>query len=144
MREVIFEFGSRLRRVGDHAFADTALREFAAPKGLRVIGSGTFMNCKELRTVKLNEGLESLGEGAFRDSGMDDVHLPSSLKTMGESVFAGCRCLQKIEMGADCGALAVAVRAVGGALAVEARREVREDSDGSVQIELEDADALRE
>ena len=65
LAEVVFEPGSRLRRVGDHAFADTALREFTAPNGLREIGSGAFMNCKELRTVKLNEGLESLGEGAF-------------------------------------------------------------------------------
>ena len=56
--EVVFEPGSRLKKVGDHAFADTALREFAAPEGLKEIGSGTFMNCKELRTVKLNKGLE--------------------------------------------------------------------------------------
>lgn len=47
-------------------------------------------------------------------------------------------------MGADCGALAVTVRAVGGTLAVEPKREVREDNADAVQIELEDADALRE
>ena len=90
LREVVFEPGSRLRRIGNYAFVGTALREFATPEGLREIGRGTFMNCKELRTVKLNEGLESLGEGAFRDSGMEKVHLPSSLKTMNENAFAGC------------------------------------------------------
>ena len=144
LREVVFESGSRLRRVGDHAFAGTTLRGFAAPEGLREIGICAFMGCKNLREVKLNEGLESLGKGAFRDSGVEEVHLPSSLRTMGEDVFVGCGSLQRVEVGADCGALAVAVRAAGGTLAVEAKREAREESDGSVQIELEDADALRE
>lgn len=90
LREIIFEPGSRLKRVGDHTFAGTALREFVAPGSLKEIGNRVFMGCKELRTVKLNEGLESLGEGAFRDSGTEDVRLPSSLRTMSENVFAGC------------------------------------------------------
>ena len=144
LREVVFEPSSRLRRIGDYAFAGTALREFVAPCNLREIGICAFMGCKNLREVKLNEGLESLGEGAFRDSGEEEVHLPSSLRTMGDDVFVGCGNLQRVEVGADCGALAVAVRAAGGTLVVEARREVRENSDGSVQIELEDVDALKE
>ena len=65
LTEVVFESGSKLRRVGDYAFASTALKVFVAPGDLKEIGVGAFMNCKELRTVKLNEGLESLGEGAF-------------------------------------------------------------------------------
>ena len=65
LEEVVFEAGSRLERIGDHAFAGTALKEFAAPSSLKTIGAGAFADCKSLR---LNEGLESLGgegDGAF-------------------------------------------------------------------------------
>ena len=60
LEEVVFEPNSRLERIGDHAFAGTALREFTAPGSLKVIGSGAFMNCKSLKAVRLNEGLEEI------------------------------------------------------------------------------------
>ena len=71
LEEVVFEPGSRLERIGNHAFTGTALREFTAPKGLKELGEGVFADCKELKEVKLNEGLESIGDGAFQNSGIE-------------------------------------------------------------------------
>ena len=66
LEEVMFEPGSRLERIGGRAFAGTALREFNAPGNLKVIGSGAFMNCEDLKAMRLNEGLEKIGLGAFQ------------------------------------------------------------------------------
>lgn len=71
------------------------------------------------------------------------MYLSSSLRIMGGSAFAGCRHLQKVKIGADCGAFVIAVRVVRGALTVETICETREESERSVQIEREDADALK-
>lgn len=68
----------------------------------------------------------------------------SKLKTIGGGAFAGCTCLERIEMGADCGALAMEVRAAGGKLTVGIRYEAKEESSESVWIEMEDTDMLRE
>ena len=45
LEEIVFEPGSRLERIGDHAFAGTALKEFVAPENLKVIGSDAFDVC---------------------------------------------------------------------------------------------------
>lgn len=72
LKEVVFETDERkenqLRRIGYRAFAGTALEELKTPRLLRSIEAGAFARCSNLRTVKLNEGLESIGgegEGAF-------------------------------------------------------------------------------
>ena len=71
LEEIVFEPGSRLERIGDRALAGTALRELFAPKGLKELGDGVFADCKELKEVKLNEGLENIGDRAFQNSGVE-------------------------------------------------------------------------
>lgn len=88
---VVFEDGSTLKKIGAHAFAGTALREFAAPEELREIGTGAFMNCKSLKEVSLNEGLESIeGARVFYGSGLEKLYIPFSLEKIKKGVFAGC------------------------------------------------------
>lgn len=65
LKEIVIEPNSRLERIGDRAFAGTALREFTAPKGLKDIGNGAFADCKELKAAWLNGSLENIGEAAF-------------------------------------------------------------------------------
>ena len=79
LEEVVFEPNSRLERIGDHAFAGTALREFAAPEGLR-----------------------EMGEDVFRDSGLKTIRLPSTLQNIREKTFAGCGGLRRVEVAAGC------------------------------------------
>ena len=54
LEEVVFEPGSRLERIGSHAFAGTALKSFTAPDSLKSIGEGAFAGCRKLKSVTLN------------------------------------------------------------------------------------------
>ena len=105
LREVVFAKGSHLERIGTHAFARTALREFVAPSGLKEICDGAFMNCKSLKEVRLNENLERIGgdgDGAFQGSGVETVQIYSKLQKMGERTFLNCRKLRQVEISRDC------------------------------------------
>ena len=54
LEEVVFEPGSRLERIGSHAFAGTALKKFIAPDSLKSIGEGAFAGSRRLKSVTLN------------------------------------------------------------------------------------------
>ena len=61
LRSVTFGKHSRLEKIGQNAFAHTGLEVFTAPPSLRVVSQATFCECKKLKQVTLNEGLEILG-----------------------------------------------------------------------------------
>ena len=61
LASVVFAEGSRLKKIGNHCFANTGLKAFEAPPSLRKICSGAFFSCKNLQRVALNEGLEVVG-----------------------------------------------------------------------------------
>lgn len=101
LAEVVFTGKSRLQHIGTHAFMNTALERFVAPRSLRTMRAGVFMNCKRLKEVRLNEGLETLGgdkDGVFQNSGLETIYLPSTLRSMGQKTFFGCQSLKKAEV----------------------------------------------
>ena len=105
LEEIVFEGKSRLERIGDHAFAGTALREFVAPGSLKTIGAGAFADCKSLKQVRLNEGLESLGgegDGAFQNSGIEEIYIPSTLREMSRATFSKCKSLRRARVVDGC------------------------------------------
>lgn len=60
------------------------------------------MDCRCLREVRLNEGLEQLGgegDGAFQDSVIETVYIPSTLQWMQLNTFAGYKGLRRIRVG---------------------------------------------
>ena len=94
-------------------FSDcTALEKVILHDKLLLIGSDTFLNCKNLKTVQYNseegligdvgtvtlpEGLQVVGESAFESSGVERVILPSSLTMVGRYLFRGCTSLAYAE-----------------------------------------------
>ena len=87
---------------------------------MKNVGAAAFQGCDSLRSVKLNEGLETLGEKevvngeeeeghAFAQSGLTNIVLPSTLREIPQNTFWECRAfknvtfaegLQKIGVGA--------------------------------------------
>lgn len=63
------------------------------------------MNCKSLKKVRLNEGLERVGgdgDGAFQGSGIETVQIYSKLQKMGDKTFSNCKHLGKMEVSCAC------------------------------------------
>ncbi len=86
LRDVVLSDG--ITAIGEHAFAHTSLRSFAAPQRLRTILERAFFDCASLCEVHLNAGLIGVGEHAFTRTAIDRLVLPSSTEWIGHPVAA--------------------------------------------------------
>ncbi|MGI5874706.1 MAG: leucine-rich repeat protein [Bacillota bacterium] len=57
------------------------------PSGVKTIGIGAFEDCKELRSVRIPEGVTSIEESAFYRCWINTVYLPKSVKTIDRNAF---------------------------------------------------------
>lgn len=101
LEKVQFSENSRLRRIGLGAFAGTKVCAFSAPASLRKLCQGALCQCRCLRVVVLNDGLEQLGtdecdgdgyacRGVFQNSAVESVVLPTTLRRIARATFKGC------------------------------------------------------
>ena len=68
MKEVVFEAGSVLKKMGSSAFYDS----------------------KNLRNIQFPDGLDTIGIDCFWGSGLEEVVLPESVKNVKACAFWGC------------------------------------------------------
>ena len=61
LERVSMSSGSSLEFIGIGAFQDSGIRQFVVPRHLKTISQCAFAGCKDLKSVVLNEGLQSLG-----------------------------------------------------------------------------------
>lgn len=54
-----------LEKIGDFCFSASGIEELVLPASVREVGANAFADCKWLKSVRLNEGLERLGKSAF-------------------------------------------------------------------------------
>ena len=89
---------STLTDIQSSAFANNnKLEKFTSPDALVTIGSSAFSECRALKEVKLNEGLQTLESYAFAyNDSLSSVTLPSSLRTCANAPFYGCGNLKTI------------------------------------------------
>ena len=91
--------------MGRGCFSYSGLEEFCAPPELRLIADTAFENCRYLRQVTLNKGLETLGryDGmVFQNTGIEEITLPKTLKEVGSFAFVGARGLGAIYVEDGC------------------------------------------
>lgn len=83
------------------------VRTLILPKMVRAVQQGAFYQVESLRSVLLNEGLETLGDdryqrdrrmsfGAFQESGLRRMRLPSTLKRIAHRAFMDCKALRTV------------------------------------------------
>lgn len=78
-----------------------SLSEITIPSTVTKIGKGSFMDCKSLCSVQLNEGLTEIGECAFKGcESLSNITMPSTVTKMGTRVFSGCKNLRSVQVNA--------------------------------------------
>ena len=103
------KFSEGLEKIGLQAFALSGLENIEFPASLRTIAQAAFAECKSLKTVKFNDGLEVLGTheyadngcrycGFFQDSSVERVDLPTTLKKIEFCTFESCKNLKSIKL----------------------------------------------
>lgn len=74
IKEVRFEDGSRLQKIGDRAFLDGVTGKIQLPEGVLEIGQSAFEMC----------------------SGLKEVTIPKSVRSLGSRCFIGCDSLERV------------------------------------------------
>ena len=74
LREVVFEEGSALRKIGQSAF----------------------QSCSNLKRICLPDGLERIGNACFLCSSLEEIAIPSSVTVIGNGAFSYCEGLKKV------------------------------------------------
>lgn len=75
------------------------LEEVYFPSSVEYLGCDTFWNCKNLKKVQLNEGLEEIDADAFTGcSKLEEIAMPSTLKIIRVSAFWNCENLKSVEL----------------------------------------------
>ena len=102
-------FPKALEKIRIFAFFKTGLESFKPPISLGEVAQGAFAECKSLKSVKLNEGLETLGTdeyadnggtwyGVFEESSVEHTKLSSTLKRIEYGAFKDCKNLKSITL----------------------------------------------
>ena len=92
-----FQYCSRLKKItlskslisiGADAFTETPIQEIDIPDNVREIGSGAFMGCKSLSSVKLSQNIERIDAYAFGYcESLTEISIPRSLKTSASAYY---------------------------------------------------------
>ncbi|RBI35195.1 hypothetical protein DRW57_01270, partial [Metamycoplasma hominis] len=78
------------------AYLDKKTTKVTIPGSVKEIGRRAFSNCKNLKEVILNEGLEKIGVRAFSSPRIKSINIPGSVKEIGEDAFYGCGNLEEV------------------------------------------------
>lgn len=85
--------------ISDQAFQnDTILSSVTIPPSVTKIGKFAFMDCKNLNTVNLSDGVHEIGSGAFRNCPLASVTIPPSVTKIGDMAFYYCKNLNTINL----------------------------------------------
>lgn len=106
LETVRFEGATTFTRVGEYAFADTALENITLPESVTEIGKYAFQS-SALKVISLPSSLEGIGNYAFQNTKIKEITIPASVTYLGWNgkettnkhysyVFKNCKNLTKI------------------------------------------------
>lgn len=87
--------GKPVRGIGKASFKGSDIEEISLPSTTRCIYADAFNDCKNLRKIDFNEGLQTI-YNSFKNTNLTYVEFPKSLKALGGAAFSGNDKLEKI------------------------------------------------
>ncbi len=86
-------------KIGKRCFAGSKLEEILLPRDLHIIKEETFLNCKNLKSIWAQVGLNTISYDAFNGcTSLKEAHF-HILKTVRDRAFAGCSNLKTLDLG---------------------------------------------
>ncbi len=84
------EVGEGIETLDSAVFAGTSITSITLPSSVKEIGQLVFARCSKLRTVNLNEGLESIGAQVFKNTwALPSLYIPSTVSSIDSTMFRG-------------------------------------------------------
>ena len=87
-----------VKEIGDSAFEGTSIKAITIPNTVEKIERHAFKDCKELKSVTLNEGLKELGDAVFSGTSIESVTIPSTIEEIAAETFKGCKELKTVTL----------------------------------------------
>ena len=94
-----FSIPMGITKIGLDAFENTGLESITIPNSVKIIGTGAFYKCENLKTVELPVGVELHGS-VFSSSGLESIELKDA-KLQGYSIFDDCVQLKSVVIKGD-------------------------------------------
>lgn len=84
-----FVFPAGLTKIGECAFYNSKVKEVALPSTLKLLPTGVFQKCADLRTVRLGNDVELLSDYVFDGCPLTDLYITAPLPPVcGSNTFA--------------------------------------------------------
>lgn len=84
-----FVFPAGLTKIGECAFYNSKVREVALPSTLKLLPTGVFQKCADLKTVRLGNDVELLSDYVFDGCPLTDLYITAPLPPVcGSNTFA--------------------------------------------------------
>jgi hypothetical protein len=100
--EIVFEWSSKLKRIGEKSFSGCSLELIRIPKSCQDIGSRCFSSLKSICSITFESGsmLKVIGDSSFADSNIKSIQIPNRVERIERNAFSGCR-LSEISFDRD-------------------------------------------
>lgn len=84
-----FVFPAGLTKIGECAFYNSKVKEVVLPSTLKMLPTGVFQNCADLKTVRLGNDVELLSDYVFDGCPLTDLYITAPLPPVcGSNTFA--------------------------------------------------------
>jgi hypothetical protein len=98
VESVIFETGSKLRRIEESTFSASGLKSIVIPSSVEMLCESCFSGCKSLSSITFESDshLQRIEGFAFKESGLKSIVIPSSVEVLCTACFSGCKSLSSV------------------------------------------------
>lgn len=90
--------GKKIVAFTPETFQKTSIKSIDIPSTIDRIQAKSFLECTDLKTVKLNEGLKMILGNAFQSSGIEKIAIPGTVEKIDNYAFKDCASLKTVMM----------------------------------------------
>ena len=92
-------FNDDIEFIAENAFRGTNIENLILPKSVNYIGQCAFVDCKNLKTIKMSCNLKEIIGGTFEEcSSLVHIELSPNIESIGNMSFARCGSLKEITL----------------------------------------------